>query len=187
MPFRHAACCRLVLLQAVLLTIGPAFATGIPVHAPGTRAIVRILSSLPPEAENAGPTLEQAARGFLASYFGLWSQDNATAMAFVEGEYADVVDFYGKPTPRQTIVELKRKFVERWPERSYLVRPASLSIACDAGTGTCLISGIVDWDCRSASRGARSSGASEFTVRVSLAASAAKVMLEAGSTIARSP
>jgi hypothetical protein len=178
------------LLATVLLVGGLSFAAlgaesvaRVPLPA-GRPGFVRVLSSLPQEADL---TMEQAARYFLDAYFGLWSEDNLAAMAFVEGEYAELVDFYGKPTPRQTIVELKRKFAERWPERTYVVRPGSLRIACNGGSNACLISGVVDWDCRSTARGARSAGVSDFTLRVAFAASgAAKVVLEASSVMVRS-
>lgn len=140
-----------------------------------------------PPAPTTSLTLEQAARHFVDLYFGRWSENNATAMAYVDGLYADQVDFYGSVTPRQTIVDLKRKFVERWPDRLYTVRPSSIKIDCDHRNATCLIAGLVDWDCRSVGRNVRSAGLADFTVRVAFSASgAARVVSEAGSVVSRS-
>jgi len=187
----RAARYHLRLLAQVLVVVSvPVVAQGAgnaPVHAPaGGDAIVEVLSSVPSQATDADLTIEQASQRFLDGYFGYWSASNLAAMAFVDGAYADLVDFYGKPTQRQVIVDAKRKYVERWPERSYVVRPGSLRIACDGGSGVCLITGIVDWDCRSAERGAHSAGVSDFTLRVAFAASGTgKILLEAGSVITR--
>jgi hypothetical protein len=185
---RAARCHLTLLVQTLLVGSVPVVAQGAHVHFPaGAGAIVEVLSSVPPQTTEADPTMERAALSFLDGYFGLWSAGNLAAMAFVEGEYADLVDFYGKPTQRQVIVEAKRKYIERWPERSYLVRPGSLRIACDGGSATCLITGVVDWDCRSIDRGAHSAGVSDFTLRVAFAPSGVgKVVLEAGSVTARS-
>jgi len=184
--FRLTLLARVLLVSSVPVVAQGAESTRINLPA-GGNAIIEVLSSVPPQATEADLTLEQASRRFLDGYFGFWSASNLAAMAFVEGAYADLVDFYGKPTQRHVIVDAKRKYVERWPQRSYLVRPGSLLIACDAGSAMCLITGVVDWDCRSIERGAHSAGVSDFTVRVAFAAfGAGKVVLEVGSVIARS-
>jgi hypothetical protein len=133
-----------------------------------------------------GVTLEQAAQRFLASYFGNWSANNSAAMAYVSGVYAPQVDFYGTATSRQTIVDLKRKFTERWPDRLYTVRPDSVGIVCDHQASTCVVSGLVDWDCRSTARSAHSTGLANFTVRVAFSNTGlATVVSEMGSVVAR--
>lgn len=146
-----------------------------------------VTPSPPPIAAPVTPALEQSARRFLSLYFGNWSANNTTSMAYVTNIYADTVDFYGAETPRQTIIDLKRKFVERWPERIYAVRPNSVRIDCDQQTSTCVVAGLVDWDCRNASRAARSSGLASFTVKVAFSQSGvAQVIGEAGSVVSRS-
>ena len=139
----------------------------------------------PPRAGNV--TLEQAAQGFLADYFGRWSEPNPAAMAYVQGLYADRVDFYGGATPRQTILDLKRKFIERWPQRRYSVRPESVKINCNEGEAACSISGLVDWECRSPTRGARSVGLAKFAIRVAFdRPERPQVVAESGSVLSRS-
>jgi hypothetical protein len=143
--------------------------------------------SPPPIAVPAAQPLEQLAQRFAFDYFGKWSAGNTTSMTYVANVYADLVDFYGAPTSRQTIIDLKRKFVERWPQRIYTVRPSSLSIDCDQQTSTCVVAGLVDWDCRDATRGAHSSGVANFTVKVTFNRSgAAQVIGKTRSVVSRS-
>jgi hypothetical protein len=133
-------------------------------------------------------SLGQAAQSFLASYFGRWSEPNTTAMAYVQGIYAERVEFYGAPTGRETILDQKRKFLERWPERQYSVRPNSIKADCNERDGTCLISGLVDWNCYSAARGAHSAGLSDYSIRVVFTPSAGPLIIaERGSVLSRAP
>jgi hypothetical protein len=51
----------------------------------------------------------------------------------------------------------------------------------------CVINGLVDWDCRSISRGARSAGLADFNVKVAFTPTGiARVLGEAGSVVSRS-
>ena len=114
-------------------------------------------------------TLEAKARAFIGMYFGFWSLDNFSAMTFVSNIYGDPVHFYGKLTPKKTIVDMKRAFVQRWPGRAYSVQWNSLTINCDQQNMLCVVIGLVDWECRSPARGARSAGLSNFAVGVQFA------------------
>ncbi len=135
----------------------------------------------------AVPSLVQAATEFLARYYGTWSQPNDVALGYVQSLYADLVDFYGASTPRQTILDMKRKFLERWPERQYSVRPESVKVDCTLSNRTCLVTGLVDWDCRSNARAARSAGQSNFSLRVIFDQSGrAEVIGENGSVMPQS-
>jgi hypothetical protein len=141
----------------------------------------------PPQRPTIGLTLEQTAQRFLETYFGRWSENNVTAMGHFEGLYADQVTFYGRTVSKQAIIDIKRKFVERWPDRLYTVSPGSVSITCDYHDLSCLISSLVQWDCRSISRGERSTGLANFTVRVIFPSSGSpRIVSETGSVVSRS-
>ena len=103
---------------------------------------------------------EQKARAFLDASMRTWSSDNRQAMAFVSSAYADPVTFYGKASPRASVVAEKRKFAERWPTRRYAVRPESMTIAC--ANRLCAISGLVDWYAHSDQRGKSSTGVAQL-------------------------
>ena len=133
------------------------------------------------------PTLEDKARVFIGRYFGRWSENNYSAMTYVQSIYSDPVDFYGKATSRRTIVDMKQKFAERWPERTYVIRWNSLTIKCDQQNSACLLNGLVDWECRSPSRGARSAGLADFSVGVLFGSNdSTAVYHETGSVVTRS-
>lgn len=130
--------------------------------------------------------LERAAREFVDAYFSTWSADNERAMQFVESVYADSVDFYGKTTKRAIIVDAKRKFTVRWPQRKYIVRADEMAINCEAASSICEIKGVVDWNCYSATRSASSTGAAAFELRLSVRdRNNPQILAESGSVISR--
>jgi hypothetical protein len=53
--------------------------------------------------------------------------------------------YFGKVTSRPALLEDKRRFVERWPQRSYTVRPGTFIAQCDGDSRRCTVSGITDW------------------------------------------
>ncbi|MFS2324989.1 hypothetical protein U2P60_06155 [Brucella sp. H1_1004] len=103
-------------------------------------------------------TREDRARAFLTSYYETWSQSNSQSMNFAESAYADFVTFYDKVQAKSFIVDEKRKFVERWPERAYSPKADTVKVIC---TDNCQIIGVVEWFARSFS-GKTSSGDAEF-------------------------
>jgi hypothetical protein len=66
------------------------------------------------------------------------------------------------------VLREKARFVHRWPERSYRPRPSTLSARCDTvkDEPICFVTGLVDFDCRSAERHAVSTGVARFTATV---------------------
>jgi hypothetical protein len=99
--------------------------------------------------------------------------------------YAGQVDFYGKPLSRSKLMDEKRRFAERWPQRVYTARPTSISTSCDVDSAICTVTGVVDWDCRSAERLAKSSGVANFTFRLTLTTNRIAIVGESGSVIHR--
>jgi hypothetical protein len=107
-------------------------------------------------------------------------------LSYFDKTYAPRVNFYGKVIDHQPLIGEKRKYVERWPERVYVPRAASISIDCDQVSSTCTIKGIVDWDCRSPARDAKSIGAADFTMQVAISKSGiVQIVAETGSVISR--
>ena len=130
----------------------------------------------------------QQALDFIGEYFDRWSDLDARAMDYVEGLYGDTVDFYGKPTSPQTIIDMKQQFIERWPIRVYTVRPASILIECDPNGTDCIIEGLVDWECLNPRRGARSAGLSDFVIGATFPPSGdVTVYQEGGKVVSKSP
>lgn len=106
-------------------------------------------------------SVEDKALAFMAKYHDAWSRSNTDALVFMNAAYADNLSFYGKMASKVTVLEEKRKFAERWPKRAYSVRHGSERVSC---SGSCTLTGIVEWFADSPSRSRRSSGAAEFTL-----------------------
>lgn len=114
----------------------------------------------PPPARS---TAEQEARLFVLRYNAYWSQGGVN----VEGlaaYYAPTISFYGTMTSREKVMDAKRKFSARWPERHYTVNQDSLFVQCDGNV--CSVTGVVAWDCTSQERGAHAAGSANFALRI---------------------
>jgi len=77
----------------------------------------------------------------------------------------DHVRYFGRDLDHNVLMDAKRRFAERWPERRFTERPDSLHAACDE-RGVCTVWGLVDWHCSSEQRNATASGTSEFSFQV---------------------
>ncbi len=138
-----------------------------------------------PADPSRGMALEDRARSFAAEYFAHWSETNAEALGYFADAYAEQVNFYGHAIGRRSLMSQKRDYVGRWPVRVYSARPDLLAVLCNAANRTCVVSGIVDWDCRSPERNARSVGAANFSLTVRLTADEVRIVAESGSVISR--
>lgn len=138
-----------------------------------------------PATKEQPDSLDQRASVFAEDYFAHWSEANSQALGFFVTAYAPKVIFYGQPIARPVLMEQKREYANRWPVRVYSNRRSSTRTFCNAVNRTCVVTGIVDWDCRNAERGTRSTGAANFSLTVSFADGAGQIMTESGSVIIR--
>ncbi|KQS78826.1 hypothetical protein ASG25_09325 [Rhizobium sp. Leaf384] len=106
-------------------------------------------------------TAEQKAMAFAYAYHDAWSMPNDQALAFMDGAYEDLVEFYGKATTKAKVLEEKRTFAKRWPARAYFVKSGSEKVACAA---TCRVEGVVEWFARRDTGGRLSSGSARFSL-----------------------
>jgi hypothetical protein len=93
----------------------------------------------PPEND-----LERRATNFVLAVASRWSGPNEEALHSLNELYAETVRYHGKSTPRQDIVIQKQQFAERWPERTYTIRPDSISVTCVKEPETCSIKGAMN-------------------------------------------
>ena len=124
-----------------------------------------------------------ASLAFMQRYLATWSSDNQIALDFIANHYLSDVLFYGKSTPRGTIMQQKEAFVRRWPIRSYVIVPGSVSTNCV--NGACEITATIEWTNRSIERGADSFGVATFTLRLVGQGTGTKIASESGAVIAR--
>ena len=66
------------------------------------------------------------------------------ALSYLDGKYLDQVNYYGKISPKSSVLSDKRAFFRRWPVRNYSIQPASVSVTCET-TSKCQAEGIIDW------------------------------------------
>ena len=102
-----------------------------------------------------------------AEFFRVSTLSNRAALAFLASTYPPETMYFGRMVSREYALEEKRIFLERWPERSYAIRPGSISTACDTSENSCTVAGIVDWRVGSPQRRATASGSARFQLTFS--------------------
>jgi curved DNA-binding protein CbpA len=127
-------------------------------------------------AQAPADVLKQRAASFVSARVAGWSSTNAINLAAHTSAYADEVVYNGSRKSRQAIAREKRRVLELWPERSFEVRPDSITSRCLANV--CKVGGIVDWQAHSAARGASASGAARFEYEVALTRGTFQILSE---------
>ena len=125
------------------------------------------------------------ALAFTDMYLAQWSAPNEQAMTSMASSYATRVEYFGKATTRSDLLIDKLRFASRWPIRSYTTRPGSVVLVCEENGTVCTINSVVEWDCRSPKRNARSAGVSDFVIKVSWGSDGAKIISENGTVVRR--
>ena len=105
-------------------------------------------------------SMRQQASAFVAEYFQHLSSPEV--LENFERDYAPYVSYYDKRVDHDTVMRDKARFVRRWPQRSYRLRGDNLDISCDHTMSLCMVTGLVDFECRSAERHAVSTGVARF-------------------------
>lgn len=93
----------------------------------------------PPETA-ASDGAAAAAADRAQSYLAAWSSPSDPTGDAIRSFYAPVVKFYGKDESLDQLMAGKAAFAKRWPTRSYVARPASISTQC-TDEHVCKVSG----------------------------------------------
>lgn len=101
---------------------------------------------------------EEAARDLLIDYLDLWSAPNPLALAGSSEFYAPRVIFHGRSMSARALLDEKRRFVQRWPERRYRARPDTIGVACGPEGETCTVRAVFDFTAADPGSGRRSQG-----------------------------
>src|SRR5688500_18693147 len=75
---------------------------------------------------------EQAARDLAYAYLNLWSAPNRVTLASASSFYGPTVTFHGITRTISSVLAEKRRFAERWPDRTYRHRPETTQVECEA-------------------------------------------------------
>lgn len=119
-------------------------------------------ASLGSSPVNAAVNLEARSRDFVIALNVLLSGPTDQYLQLLDGLYADEVVYFGKQMSRAEIVAQLTKFLDRWPVRSYIVRPESLKVQCTYDISSCRISGLLEFSAKSTARNRWSRGTATF-------------------------
>jgi curved DNA-binding protein CbpA len=134
-------------------------------------------------AQEAVDALKERAASFVsARVTGLSSAGNVNLLSHANA-YADEVVYNGSRKSKQAIVREKRRMLELWPERSYVVRADSLTVRCAASV--CTVDGLVDWQTRNLARAMSVSGTSRFEFEVAFARGSFRILSESSTELRR--
>jgi len=125
------------------------------------------------------PPTSLAARaiGRVSELASRWSAPNAEMLGALDEFYGDKVLYHGKLVPRQTVVSEKKYFAERWPQRSYKIRPRSLSVTCNAAD-VCRVQGVMDRELGNERTNAKSRAVTSFDMSFARAGDVLKIAAE---------
>jgi hypothetical protein len=131
-------------------------------------------------------SLEQRSAAHINSIMATWSGPNTDAVIdALQRAYSAQVNYYGKQLSREDVLADKRKFIERWPQRKYVIRTQSLATSCERDEITvCTVTGTVDYVTSSA-QAARSQGSAQFEYRLLWTKQGPIIAHEAGKVIDR--
>jgi hypothetical protein len=140
----------------------------------------------PPAArpDNSGP-LDARARQFLDEYMKRTEGETEQVLSYVRNNFGAEIRYYGKVVPLSQVVQDKRSYLNRWPQRSYTLKPDTMKIECDNARSTCLLTGELDYDVRDPRASRKSSGSATYELRVTFSQAGPKVVEENGRTLAR--
>jgi hypothetical protein len=121
---------------------------------------------------------EQRAIDFVHFLFERWSGPNAELLPALDRLYTEKVLYYGKSTPRQSVLLSKRRFASRWTQRNYAIRPGSVSATCVAAGGACRVKGTMTWRLHEAKTTTPSRGIASFSYSIVLKDSGPQISAE---------
>jgi hypothetical protein len=140
-------------------------------------ALVSLLLSGPAAVAQApapgGPTAQPTsaadhARELAFTYLDRWSAPNRVALATAPSFYGPTVRFHGRTRTLRSVLDEKRRFAERWPDRDYRYRRETTLVDCSDAGARCTFRSTFDFAAGNARRGRRSRGVGEHELVISL-------------------
>jgi hypothetical protein len=97
--------------------------------------------------------------------------------------YAPEVEYFGKLTTKDKLIDDKRNYAQRWENRVYMLKDESVTAVCRAET--CVVSGIYDYSLTSPKRHKNASGRAAFVYGMALG-EAPQILIENGKVLRKS-
>jgi hypothetical protein len=144
----------------------------------------RKAQAAPAQPDKAGE-LDARARQFLEDYMKRTEGETEQVLSFVRNNFGVEIRYYGKTVALAQVVQEKRNYLNRWPERRYTLKPDAMNIQCDPARSSCLMSGELDYEVRDPRSARASSGSATYELRVLFSQAGPKIVEENGRTLAR--
>ena len=129
----------------------------------------------------------QDAQALAVNYLNLWSGPNRLALMAASSFYGPTVTFHRRERTLDSVLAEKRRFTERWPQRSYRYRPETTMVACESSGAHCTVWAIFDFSAASPEQDRRSQGIAEHEIVVSLSAGRPVIVAETSRVLQRGP
>jgi hypothetical protein len=151
-------------------------------------SVVASIPSAVASQEQPQPQTSLAGRAtaLVFSLAARWSEANGETLRALDNLYVDKVFYHGKMTPRQAVLAEKRVFAERWPQRTYKIRPHSVTVSCNASTEICRVQGVMDRELVNPTTSAKSRDVTNFDYSIAGGGPALKIASET-STVNKIP
>jgi hypothetical protein len=148
------------------------------VRRPGAPETPAPAAGAQPRGGEPSGALARTARQLAVEYLGYWSAPNAVALSATPDFYAPKVVFHGRVMSARALADEKRRFVQRWPQRYYTPRLATMRTACARAGDVCTVRTVFDFTAADPSRGARSQGVANLELGVAFADGRPKIVFE---------
>ena len=120
-------------------------------------------------APRRGSAREEDARKLAHNYLSVWSAPNHQTLQATPEFYGSKVRFHGRSMSLAALLAEKRRFVHRWPDRSYRYEPGAMDVRCDDAGESCIVRSTFGFDASNARLGRRSRGVGAHELVVSFA------------------
>lgn len=127
---------------------------------------------------------QEFARVATEAIWANWSKPNNEAVRFLDSRYSARVRYYNKEEPKSEVMQLKREYATRWPQRDYSIAPGSLEITCNDNNAVCSVNGRVYWDVRNPAKDIRAVGLAKFTFGIFQTENSFNIVSEGGEVLA---
>ncbi len=131
------------------------------------------------------PSLESMARNFSMEYMRQSGANSTDLLNFARRVYAPSVMYFEDRLSNEQIVEIQRKFVARWPQRSYRPKLETQLIKCDDTALTCQITGQLDFSDSNPQKFKVSRGVADYELTVVFGREGPKIIEENGHVLSR--
>ncbi len=149
---------------------------------PLPRKILPLPRKPTPSRGNPTQSMEARASDFVKRVIDAHMKSDGLALHWINSMYAESIRYFGRTLSLSEVLNDKKNYFRRWPEREYRVRENTISVKC--GSVHCTVDGIYDWSAHSVPRNRKASGSATFSFIVNLVGSP-RITYENGKVISR--